>query len=680
MALASETIGIGIEARLEAFKSQLAEIPGIGAKEAKELATKLSQEIKAAEKASKAAAEAAKSAKKETGEAASSTEELGDKAGKAGAIFGQLGGAIGGVSPEIGALFSGLTMFSDGAEAAAGVSEQLGVSLRSVTIVGGSLLAGLTLLAGVYTALARETDKLNDMRQFQEEVSISLRASELALRDALLDQKVAQGAMTEAAREEIGVRLQAADAVKSFADAQKESRKALRDQIDSAEVYLGVLESTIKALVYVAAIPAWPAIIGDALINGIDTAKDRLNGFVSEIVGGIDKITGWRDSIETARSKLDQLDQAVQTEAKNQKALREIHLATGETVSEEADSYEDLLEQLERYRAALAGISELAGVATEDQLSELDRLVAARDSALAALVSYEKEALDARIGDSAALAALDAETSAARLAIEARFQRDKSALDAKAGEEEEKQRQERARLEEEARKKALEAEKALADRKKSIQDQLLSYGKQALSALSSSLEQSTSVAATNAAALADRLAGLDGFITESQKKEIQKRIEGSKQAAKRAFEIAKIGKLAEAVVNTETAVTAALASAPPPFNFINAGLVGAAGTASVVQIAAQQPAFHSGGPVNLAPDEGLRTVRNQEYVMNPTGRSVFGDRALEAGNAGVRPDTRMVVVSVYQHTRQVDTYERDRLAAGNPIAQMFLGQKRPGIG
>ena len=60
----NEVIGIGIEARLEAFRQQMAEIPEIGAKEAKSLAAQLSQEIKAAEKASKAAEKAAKDAAK----------------------------------------------------------------------------------------------------------------------------------------------------------------------------------------------------------------------------------------------------------------------------------------------------------------------------------------------------------------------------------------------------------------------------------------------------------------------------------------------------------------------------------------------------------------------------------------------------------------------------------------
>ena len=97
-------------------------------------------------------------------------------------------------------------------------------------------------------------------------------------------------------------------------------------------------------------------------------------------------------------------------------------------------------------------------------------------------------------------------------------------------------------------------------------------------------------------------------------------------------------------------------------------------------IAAQQPAFHSGGAVDLAPDEGLRRLRDREFVANPTGRSVLGDRALERANAGIAPDTGgAVVVQVYKHSRQVDRYEADRLAAGSPVARALLQGRKPGM-
>jgi hypothetical protein len=57
--VANEVVGIDIVARLDGFREELAKIPDIGSKEAKQLASQLSREIKAAERASKRAGKAA---------------------------------------------------------------------------------------------------------------------------------------------------------------------------------------------------------------------------------------------------------------------------------------------------------------------------------------------------------------------------------------------------------------------------------------------------------------------------------------------------------------------------------------------------------------------------------------------------------------------------------------------
>jgi hypothetical protein len=57
--VANEVVGIDIVARLDGFREELAKIPDIGSKEAKQLAAQLSREIKAAERASKRAGKAA---------------------------------------------------------------------------------------------------------------------------------------------------------------------------------------------------------------------------------------------------------------------------------------------------------------------------------------------------------------------------------------------------------------------------------------------------------------------------------------------------------------------------------------------------------------------------------------------------------------------------------------------
>jgi hypothetical protein len=76
---------------------------------------------------------------------------------------------------------------------------------------------------------------------------------------------------------------------------------------------------------------------------------------------------------------------------------------------------------------------------------------------------------------------------------------------------------------------------------------------------------------------------LDGKSAESTAKILS--LEKKKEEAQRkAFEIDKKMKLAQAVISTALGVTNALASAPPPFNFVLAGLVGAMGAAQVALI------------------------------------------------------------------------------------------------
>jgi len=73
--------------------------------------------------------------------------------------------------------------------------------------------------------------------------------------------------------------------------------------------------------------------------------------------------------------------------------------------------------------------------------------------------------------------------------------------------------------------------------------------------------------------------------------------------------------LGEAVINTALGVSKALASAPPPVNFINASAVGAAGAAQISTIATQK--FATGG-----------------IVRNQSGQSDVGDKTLIRVNAG----------------------------------------------
>jgi hypothetical protein len=69
----------------------------------------------------------------------------------------------------------------------------------------------------------------------------------------------------------------------------------------------------------------------------------------------------------------------------------------------------------------------------------------------------------------------------------------------------------------------------------------------------------------------------------------------SEKQAKREFQINKARDLAGAVTNTAKGVTQALASAPPPISFVNAGIVGAIGGLNIARIAKAKFGDTSGG-------------------------------------------------------------------------------------
>ena len=160
-------------------------------------------------------------------------------------------------------------------------------------------------------------------------------------------------------------------------------------------------------------------------------------------------------------------------------------------------------------------------------------------------------------------------------------------------------------------------------------------------------------------------------LTKRQQRQLAKRIEDQKRAARNAFEVQQSAAAAQAAVQTALAVATALGSAPWPASLIPAAGALAAGVAQQQAIAKQRPSFHRGGGVDLAPDELTATVRRSEFVLNPTGRGMMGDGALHRANAGQSggPSGQVVAVSVYKHTRQVDRWKRDGLFSGDPISR-----------
>jgi hypothetical protein len=107
---------------------------------------------------------------------------------------------------------------------------------------------------------------------------------------------------------------------------------------------------------------------------------------------------------------------------------------------------------------------------------------------------------------------------------------------------------------------------------------------------------------------ADKIRGIDQEIAAEKARDGQSSasvaklnaLEAKKTAAKKkAFEIDKKMKMAQTVISTAQGVTAMLGAAPPPFNFVLAGMVGAMGLAQLAMI--KSSTFQGGGGGASAP-------------------------------------------------------------------------------
>tara|TARA_R110002050_G_scaffold261081_1_gene401012 strand:- start:118 stop:2028 length:1911 start_codon:yes stop_codon:yes gene_type:complete len=112
---------------------------------------------------------------------------------------------------------------------------------------------------------------------------------------------------------------------------------------------------------------------------------------------------------------------------------------------------------------------------------------------------------------------------------------------------------------------------------------------------------------------------------------------------KKAFEVNKAIGIANAIINTSVGVSKALASAPPPLNFINAAIVTAAGVAAVKNI--QKTQFDSSSFDTTSPSTstgGAATSPTQPPSFNVVGQSGFNQ---VAGALGQQQPVQAFVVS-----------------------------------
>ena len=114
---------------------------------------------------------------------------------------------------------------------------------------------------------------------------------------------------------------------------------------------------------------------------------------------------------------------------------------------------------------------------------------------------------------------------------------------------------------------------------------------------------------------------------------------------KKAFEVNKAIGIANAIINTSVGVSKALASAPPPLNFINAAIVTASGVAAVKNIQKTQfnsSSFDTTSPSTSTGSGGANTSPTQPPSFNVVGQSGFNQ---VAGALGQQQPVQAFVVA-----------------------------------
>lgn len=606
----------------------------------------------------KTAAEGSAAAAK-VGKGFQTVEQSVTKAAKA---FGPLGGVIARLSPEAGALSASIAGLTGTFEGVAGAGTAAGLSVTAVAAAFAVAAAQGAIVYGVFASLTEEQDRnaaSSKLLAEQHEKLAPLLAKE---RDAAIELRVARGELSEGDAAALRTGLETQSKLQDALKGTQGEITRLRDVQGSFSASVGDAAAAVRDFV------PW--------FNPLAYAIDGVTVSTAEAEKQILKLqAGQEADIETAKRVTATLNESAEATAEVKartegaaKAVRDHAAATTLAKAEHEAGVKAALD----YAAGLQRIVDAGRASTEANLLGVAREEAARARALETLESQYVAQVTLARGNFAALAEVDAAYLASREQIEAASAERVAAI--------------RADTAEKAAKLTADAVKATQDAEATKLQAIAGTLQSAAGIAGQLFDMGTGYQADVLRALEADLAANEANMTKGQAKELQKRIDAQRTAARRSFEIAKAAKIAEALVSTSLAVINAIAQSPPPspFGLIGAGLAAAAGAAAVAQIASQEPSFHAGtGNARRysAPDEVRATLLEGEAVLSRRAvAELGGPERINDWNAGRREperDARPVVTIQYRH-REHNEFIRDNLLLGGPLADAIGKGKRVG--
>lgn len=647
-------IDLKVSADIGDLRRQLESIPGITADQARLMVAELDRGFKRAEKAAASAAKATKAsmeqAEKATRGAADATKGLEDRFGKVGSAAGKLAGGLDLIAPGLGSVGRGIADLADVGEVASG-----SMGLSGLAGSAAALAAPLAVLA---LALSPILILFIDEKHRAEEAAAALARYEEATKNAA------------AANDELGGAIRDAnDQLKIVFGLETQNEQAARKSETALRAKAEAANEATQALIEVAKVELESIkrqALTDAIAKAETEATKRSRELNDEIKTQTARIAANNEtvdlSVQVFREKAKADDQA-DANAKRRAASEK---AAAEAARRAAEAEQRATEALAAHQAMLAPL-----LAAEKQI-ESQRANELEQSGQLAEKLDELRALKLQL---AAAGQLSAEEAAKFAAVEKAMA---SGLTTALLAEETKRQ---AGIDAIAEKAQAKADKA-AEERKAAEEQATASRIQAIAQVADVVAQYTQYSLDQDVAAYEQAQEARGALgknaTKAEKDLADERLAITRAAARKAFLIDKAAKMASAAAATALAIVQALSSAPPPFNFIAAGAVGAAGLIQQAAIASQQPTFHAGGFVGgMAPDEQQATVRRGEAVLSPAGRRAMGDDAIRAANGGMGGGQTIMVQQVYRH-RVFDSFVRDNLRTRGPLSQALGAGSRAG--
>lgn len=626
-----EVVGFQLSVDMKGLTAQLASIPGITKASATAMVKELRDSYRAAEKASKGLADNVKRdmevVKTSTGAAKAGALNLGNQLSDI-AIQLESGTPIGRIMLQQGTqVADALAMMGFGFTRLLAVIAPVGLAIGALAVVYSKLVdeqaraeKGMAAAAAEATTLA---DALGRVKSAQNKLN-----DELAL---------AEGTVTEA-------QLAQRDAVVGILEEYEPLISQRREALALAKDELANLNQTIAAEKERTGQDELRADIAEELYG----KRDRLESQIRRETAELENLTGAQDqSINSAVQTIAATERATEATERRRKAEEELR--------KEQERHERILRQMQESQATET--ARLKGISDGH-----NELTAAAEASARARMS-EEERIQAELMDTrehyaqVAAAMLMASDEAMRPGIiEDRISAEVEATVTAYA------RIREIRAKEDAAREA-EAQREI-ERQKEIQRAAVAAVQSSLDVMTDGFEELYDNRADIVSRLEEQLDRSEEYLTDAQREELEKRIEDQRAAARKAFEVAKAFKIAQAVIATYAAANEALASAPFPLNLVNAGLVTAAGLVNVATIASQQPAFHRGGMVDEVPINALRG----EAVLSRQGRAMIGDETINRANAGASSggSGATVVYQVYDR-RILDRVTMATIKAGGKL-------------